>query len=265
MTDIYFPVEKISVEELHGPDYEHPSGISHAIVVTKPDGVKRVVQYCSDIYFLLPNSDIIPKLEEELSKFFKVRKEVRMNQWSRFFIDFILEDKSFAMQGQDIVFPKLRTINSYDGAIRYHYQAGFYRQICANGMMGWEWDKGIKQMHTPKIGKETSFAAIMEMTSEFLAESSDVFEVYRELQDQPVKDWMLRIEEVTEETAFPVSLQEDVSDRMGHELDTLKVEANDWLIYNAFNYQLNHHDGLKAKQSKKDTFDQEVLGYLLKY
>jgi len=265
MTDIYFPVRKVPVEEIT-PGFEHPSGISHAIVVTKPDGIKRVVQYCSELYYLVPNDSIIPEFEKELSRFFKVEKHIKMSRWARFFIDFVLTEKVMAMTKNDAVFPRIRLINSYDGSIRYHFRAGFWRQICSNGMMGVVWEKGIKQMHTPKLGKETSFGAVMEMASEFLAEASEILEIYRELQDNSVKDWMDRIEEVVEETAFPVTLKENVIERMGTELDILGVgEPNDWLIYNAFNYQLNHNEDLKAKESKKDDMDQEVLQYLLKY
>ena len=265
MTDIYFPVEKVPVEEIT-PGFEHPSGINHAIVITKPDGTKRVVQYCSELYYLVPNDTIIPDFEKEMSRFFKIEKKIKMSRHARFFIDFILMEKAMTMTPKDVVFPRIRLINSYDGSIRYHFQAGFWRQICSNGMMGLVWDKGFKMMHTPKLGKETSFGAVMEMASEFLAESTEVLEVYRELQDNSVADWMERIEDVAEETSFPVTLKEEVMERMGTELDILSGgEPNDWLIYNAFNYQLNHNEDLKAKESKKDTMDQEVLQYLLKY
>ena len=267
MTDIYFPVKKVPVGEINVSELEHPSGISHAIVVTKPDGVKRVVQYCSDLYYLVPNESIIPAFEAEISRFFKVEKKIKMDRWARFFVDFVLKDKAVIMSSKDTVFPRIQLINSYDGSIRYHFLMGYYRLICSNGLMvPAGFSKQIASMHTPKLGKETSFEAVMQMTSEFLAETSDITEVYKELQDQFVTDWMLRVEEVVEETSFPVSLHEDVVDRMGSELEALpEAKPNDWLIYNAFNYQLNHNEELKAKQIKKDGMDQEVLGYLLKY
>ena len=56
--DLYFPVEKVLVDQIM-PGYEHPSGISHAVIVTKPDGTKRVVNYCSDIYHLVPNETVM--------------------------------------------------------------------------------------------------------------------------------------------------------------------------------------------------------------
>ena len=267
MTDIYFPVKKVPVEEITIPGLEHPSGISHAIVVMKPDGVERVVQYCSELYYLVPNDSIIPAFEKEISRFFEVEKRIKMDRWARFFIDFILKDKLVAMSPKDSVFPRIQLINSYDGSIKYHFMAGYYRLICSNGLMvpaGFV--KDLTSMHTPKLGKETSFESVLQMASEFLAETGDITEVYRELQDQPTPNWMLRIEEIIEETSFPVSLQEEVTERMGVELEIFpEAKPNDWLIYNAFNYQLNHHEELKAKESKKNGMDQEVLEYLLKY
>jgi len=124
----------------------------------------------------------------------------------------------------------------------------------------------VRGMHTPKIGKETSFESVMQMTSEFLAEASDAMESYHELEGQPVKDWMDRIEEVTEATTFPVTLQEAVVARMELELDsTPGLKSTDWVVYNAFNFQLNHNTSIGAKYNKKDAMDQEVLEYLLKY
>ena len=268
MNEIYFPVEKVPVEDICIPGLEHPSGISHAIVVTKPDGVKRVVQYCSDIYYLVENSSIVPVFESEISRFYNVEKKIKVDRFARFFIDFILKDKLISIMEKDQIFPRIRLINSYDGSIRYHFQTGFWRVVCSNGMMRPAGTiKEFQSMHTPKLGKETSFEEVLAMTSEFLAEASEISEVYHELQEQPVNDWMMRIEEVTEETGFPVSLQEDVTERMGIELDILGggSQPTDWLVYNAFNYQLNHNEELKAKESKKDAMDQEVLAYLLKY
>lgn len=266
MTDIYFPVRKVPIEEI-AAGYDYPSGLSHAIIVTKPDGEERIVQFCSDLYHLVPNDTVIPELEKEVSRFFKIEKKIKMWGWSRFFIDFIIKDKSIEISKGDNVFARFRTINSYDGAIRYHYQMGFWRQICGNGLtipIGEV--RELVSMHTPKLGKETSFEALLQMTSEFMAEASDIAEIYYELQENTVKDWMMRIEEVAEETSFPISLTEDVAYRMGKELEALPgIEPNDWLVYNAFNYQLNHNDELKAKESKKDTMDQEVLDYLLRY
>lgn len=267
MTDIFFPVKKVPVEEIM-PGYNHPSGINHAVIITQPDGTERVVQYCSELYTLVPNQDIVAPFEQELSRYYEVEKKVRMSRWARFYIDFILKEKGIQIgTKEDIIFPRVTLINSYDGSVKYNFMVGFFRLICSNGMMIAEGEvKRIKSMHTPKIGAETSFEAVLGMVTDFIGLVDDTAEVYHELQDQDVDDWMNRIEEVIENTKFPQTLHEDVQHRMGLELDAHKgLEPTDWLVYNAFNYQLNHHDDLKAKQSKKDAMDQEVLEYLLRY
>lgn len=267
MTDIYFPVEKVAVEDIM-PGYDHPSGISHAIVATLPDGARRVLQYCSNLYSLVPNEQIIPPFEQELSKYYKVEKNISMDRWSRFYVDFVIKEHAINIgQGKDPIFPKITLINSYDGSIKYNFMAGFFRLICTNGMMVPEGEvQKLKSMHTPRIEKLTEYGAVMEMVSEFLSVAQDTSEVYHELQEQETSDWLMRIEEVTESTSFPATLQEDVSARMGLELDEgTGLIPTDWLVYSAFNYQLNHNEGLKAKQSKKDAMDQEVLEYLLRY
>ncbi len=267
--DIYFPVRKVHVSEIQSGDFEHPSGINHAIVITKPDGSERVVQYCSESYRLVPNSEIITQFEEQFSKHYRVEVETKVNRWARFFVDFILKEHGINIgsvtKDEDPVFPRITLMNSYDGSIRYSFKAGFYRQVCTNGMVAPVGEtKEIKSMHTPNIEELLKFDTVFEMTSEFLGIVEEVSENYFELNEQPVDDWMMRIEEVTEETGFPPSLQEDVAARMQLELDH-GLKPTDWLVYNAFNYQLNHNEGLKAKQNKRDSVDFKVLDYLLRY
>lgn len=266
LNEIYFPVEKIPNPEL-AKGVELPSGLQYAVQVTKPDGVKRTVNYCSEIYHLVPNDTVIPLFLETISKYYKVEATAKINQWARFHIDFILKDKGVTITKGDPVFPNIRIINSYDGTIKYQYANRFWRQICSNGMGVWVGgDLHIKTMHTPAIGEEVSFEGVMEMTSKFLAELGEHTEVYKELGDHVVRNPELRVEEIIDETSFPTSLHEDVLFRLTEEKEQLRLpEITDWLVYNAFNYQLNHNEELKAKESKREKMDQEVLTYLLNY
>jgi len=264
--DLYFPVEKISSSDLM-PGLEFPSGISHAIQITTPEGVKRIVNFCSMIYHLVPNQEVMDPFLAEIKKFYKVETFIRTYGWSRFYVDFVLKHKHFNMGTDDLVFPRVRLVNSYDGAVKYSFILGFFRLVCSNGLMIPEgYVEKIKSMHTPKIGKETSFEKVMQMTSEFLAEADDHMETYRELADQLVKNVPDRVAEVIEETSFPQKVEEDVLYRIGEDMKRVKITvANDWLVYNGFNYQLNHSEDLKTKEHKKEKIDQEVLEYLLNY
>ena len=265
LESLYFPVEKIENPEIER-GIELPSGLQYAVQVTKPDGTKRIVNYCSEIYHLVPNETILPLFHNEISRFYDVDVKVKMADYSRFFVDFIIKQNPVEIMRGDKLNARLRIFNSYDGSMRYQFSAAFWRQVCGNGMMGWKNMSRILKMHTPSIGEETSFAKVFEMTSKFLAEAAENTEVYKELADTTVKYPQSRVEDVIDSTSFPSSLEEDVLYRLEEEKNALKLtEVTDWLIYNAFNYQLNHNDEIKTKENKRERMDQEVLEYLRLY
>lgn len=264
LDQIYLPVEKLRSEDLM-PGYEFPSGINHAVVVTQADGIKRVVNYCSEIYHLVRNQEVIPLFLKQLSTFWEVDVQVKHNGSSQFFVDFVLTKGGIKLTKVDEVFPKLRYHNSYDGRIKYHFALGFHRKICSNGMTIPVGDSNvmIKKLHTPSLEALTSFEKVFEMTKKFLGQANELSEVYFELNDRKLKDPHDRIEEVIEETDFPTSLHEDVQYRLTQEMDILHAkQATDWLVYNAFNYQLNHNDDIKTKELKREKIDMEVLTFL---
>lgn len=266
LNEIYFPVEKIPNPSLDD-GVELPSGLQYAVQVTKPNGEKRIVNYCSEVYELVHNESILPLFLETIERYYKIEVRTKMRDWSKFFIDFIILDKPVQITNQDYINAKIRVINSYDGSIKYQYANSFWRKVCGNGLHAWVGgDTKLKKMHTPAIGEKVTFEAVMEMTSKFMAEIGEHSEVYKELAEAPVRDPELRIEEIIEETSFPTSLQEDVMYRLEEERNALNLtQITDWFIYNAFNYQLNHNEELKAKESKKEKMDQEVLDFLLTY
>lgn len=267
LNEIYFPVEKVPVDTIM-PGYEHPSGLRNAIVVTKPDGAKRVVKYASDIYHLVPNQTVVDPFIAHMGRFFEVEPQIKMRNWASFEISVLLKDRVLTIQKDDGVFPRITLINSYDGSRKYQFNAGFYRLICSNGLtvpVGAAQIK-LKRMHTPHIEELTSFEAVIEMAHKFMEVADIPVELYRELASQDVPDVNERVEEVLEETTFPKTLGEDVLYRASEEMEILGLKmANDWLVYNAFNYQLNHNDGLKAKESKKEAIDEDIVEYLLNY
>lgn len=60
MSDILFPVEMRENENRTNSEYSR-------IVVGKIDGEEWHLNYCSDVYQLVPNKDIFPKVEEVLN------------------------------------------------------------------------------------------------------------------------------------------------------------------------------------------------------
>ena len=266
LKQIFFPVEKVLAEEL-APGLKFHPGISHAVVITNNEGERVVVNYCSNKYHLVKNEDVVVPFLEELKKHWDVGVSFHTINSSQFFIDFALMDFPHQVLEKDPGFPKIRLANSYDGRVRYHFSAGLWRRVCSNGLsIPIGETTHIKKLHTPSIAGLVDFSKILEMTSKFIESSDDYTEIYRELNGRRVKDLNYRIEEIIEETRFPPSLEEDVKFRITEEMNQLGLTTpTDWLVYNAFNYQLNHHESLKMKELKREEIDAEVLSYLTDY
>lgn len=266
LNSIYLPVEKILVDQIM-PGYNHPSGIKNAVIVTQPNGEKLIANYCSDKYFLVKNEDVIEPFKKELEKVYNVGFAIKVFGYTQFHVDFNLLQFGTKILKNDEIFPRIRLSNSYDGRVRYHFTMGFFRQVCTNGLTAPVGDElKIRKLHTPSLENLTSFEKVLEMASNFLKSSDKFFGTYFELLDNPVRNLNYRIEDVIEDTGFPPSLEEDVKSRVSEEMSQLGLsEPNDWLVYNAFNYQLNHNENYKAKQEKKEEIDVEILNYLLQY
>ena len=262
---IFFPVEKIPTVDLL-PGYEYPSDSNHAVVITKPDGTKKVVNFCSEDYQLVKNSEVVPAFLDEVSKFWDIDTQIRQNGWSQFFIDIIIKNDAHKVVQVGEVFPKIRMVNSYDGRIRYHFNMGFWRKVCSNGLsIPLSENIVIRKLHTPGITKVTEFSAVLQMTTEFISKADGFVELYRELTDQVLRNPQDRVKEVIEETKFPSSLEESVMERLQFESRLINTPINDWMVYNAFNYQLNHSEEVKTKEMKRVEVDEEIINYLLNY
>ena len=267
---LLYPVEKVLSTDLL-PGYEFTKAQEYAIVVDKGNGNKKIVNHCSDIYEIAPNRGI---LEPIIKAFEGTDIEIKGTQRfdSRFSFDIIFKDTSLAIQKDDLIMPKLRMNNSYDGRVKWAFNLGFFRMICTNGMVvpveGFE-DSNIslKMRHTPKLGDYVDPEELVEMVENFKLGVKDFCEPYRVLQNQFVPDIEHRVQEVIEATKFPSRRAEDAVDRVLEEMAQLQVPAgkvSDWLIYNGLNFQLNHSEEISMDIHKREKLDQEVLTFLLK-
>ena len=168
---------------------------------------------------------------------------------------------------KDQIFPRITMTNSYDQSRKFGFIAGLYRVVCNNGLtVPVSNQVKLISMHTQKLGLETNYDNIMGMVSEFLANSEELFVKYDDLLYQPVRNVEQRVEEVIEYTQFPRGLMEDVLARVNEEEKYLgATEMTDWLVYNAFNFHLNHNEGYQAKDQTKEKVNQDIFEYLTKY
>lgn len=255
--NLIYPVRKIEM-----PFGKTNSYCSHAIVVDAPEG-SIMVNTCSDEYRLIRNSAIINPLIAGLKD--KHNLHVSGYSWNNAVFNIrIAAETGPGITQVDKLYPMLDIMNSYNGKIRCIVNLSIMRGFCANGMVvPTEMQQYRDFSHTPANEEELAVKKILAMFEAYLEDFGDISECYDDLKVSRVFNIQRRVEEVIEATKFPAKLAEEVMDRMQFEMAQLNVKANDWLLYNAFNYQLNHNEEMNWDPKKKNNADQEILEFLL--
>ena len=88
--------------------------------------------------------------------------------------------------------------------------------------------------------------------------------VYNDMANRMVNNWTERIEEVTKVTGFPTRQLEAVTSRLMSEHHQHGLPITDWLIYNAFNGELNHNSTIKTDEYKRMELDTLIFETLAK-
>lgn len=255
-----YPVKKVAIKDIL-PDYKPNSKFSHFVVLEAPSG-NHIVNSCSANYTLITNSEIFSPLEKHLADNFDIELKHQVHNYSKYYLDVILKDKLLPVLKKDMVYPKVRIMNSYDGSLKFSFSFGFYRLVCSNGLsLPLNVSSNIKIMHTPSaIGK---WDKAIEVVSAFLGESKDMLASYQELTDRKLTfdQATERIKQVLEKTKAPSKQLEAMQERIKIE-SAQGLPISDWLVYNAVNYQLSHGTS-KSPLHKIEKVDRQVLNYLL--
>jgi hypothetical protein len=263
MNGIFLPVSKIPVSKMM-PGYSAPSGKNHMIVVETPKGPK-VTNLCSEDYGLIPNEQIFLPLAETLEKAgLEFEINARHRDYQKFFVDFTFPKKSLnfgTKDKPDMIQPKITAVNSFDLSIKYHISAGIWRMVCSNGMMAPDQEsfKSIKRLHTTNFA-EISLSETLDLIQEFLGDSNLIMEPFEILKERRVTDMELEelVDDVIEYTKFPKRQREAVLQRIIEERHTLG-SLDGWVVYNGFNYQLNHNEEITMAENKKFKLDAELV------
>ena len=263
MAPIFMPVTKVKADTLLS-GYLFNSDNDHFIQVETPKG-KRMVNNCSEDYTVISNREImVPFVDELLKTYTGMDVQVKQRKDAQFYVDFHLPGKQFKVVKKDDIIPRMRIQNSYNGRVKYAIELGFLRLVCTNGMTVPAGFHGkIKMMHTPGAGEGLALKKSMEMLDTFIKSAPEIMAPYLKLSEQPVSNIEERIAEIIENTKFPKRQAEEVLARVNHEMALLKQPATDWLIYNGFNYQLNHNEAINTMEHKKDKIDESILLHLL--
>lgn len=264
---LFFPVYSKKLDEIYDMADKRRHALStlpnveNLIIVEPKDGEKKIVNVCSNTYNLKPLSEILLPIEEILDKHFDYSASYRHNEHCRFFVDYVVHKPDTMQDSTDIILPKIRIQHSYSGDVRYEIKYGFWRQICSNGLTVMVDGATVRAKHTTnKLKLGTNVEGLLE----FVDKASDFKRQYEVLGDRAVLDFGERVLEVISATNFPKGLKDMVLDRITYENGFLGLPATDWLVYNGFNYILNHnHSELMMQEWNRQTLDKNILNYLL--
>lgn len=260
----FLPVEKVLLTDLL-PGFKTNSYNSHLIIV---DG-NRIVNSCSDRYTLLPNRDIIEPLMDLLKANLPdgdIKLTSKVYQDAIFNFHLTINSHPIEMgkkYNMDTLYPSITIDNSYNGKRKLSYLFSIMRKVCTNGMMiPVELFPAATFMHTPEEG-EIATSKVMELFTTFMENLGIFIEPFEELRATPVFNIHHRVDEVIEATKFPVSLRDDVIERISLERHQLNLPLTQWVVYNGFNYLLNHSENIEMAPYKRQRIDSEIQLFLL--
>jgi len=261
MKEFYAPVSLIETDSLFKGAETTLGYNDHCVVVHSPSQGDIIVNFCSEGYGLIPTEDLFPPLEKELKKHCKFDATYQVLNHGRFYVEYNLKGMEYKIGKKDAMSPILRIQHSYNSQIGYRVEFGFYRLICENGMWGIKFEAAETIYHTAG-NIQIIIDQTMDSVDKFIEEAEDVKGQYEILGGRKIRNYKDRIKEVMEATKF-YQVEEQIILRVETEKKEHKLPMTDWLVYNAFNYQLNHNKVLTAPPETKLKRDKEVFAYML--
>lgn len=247
-------------------------------------GVEKHLNQCSNVYKLVPNEDIFPKIEQ---LFFNnaIDFEVTYKHINHvtFYADYKITDKRFTyhMKGtNDLIYPLLRSKHSYDGMTKYGSIFGYYRFICSNGMVVAleemsRFNLSIVCKHTEQI--LNSLVVLNEKLQYFVNNASEIKKAvtskYEVLGSNWIENPANRIKSVLEAAKIIVvdnnkfNTVNDIMGKIMKEANNTTLgydgKVNDWLIYNGINQYIYDDNRNIASLDKRMEVDSKVLELML--
>jgi hypothetical protein len=275
--NICFPVEVRNNPRTTNKEYSK-------VVVGIIDGQEWDLNYCSDVYTLIPNADVFPNVERILNeKNIGYSVDYRVIDNVRFYADYNITDSDlgYRIEGtNDVIQPMIRVQHSYNGLTKYQIKFGYFRLVCSNGLTipveeMKEFNLCITGKHTESI--KHSFLELEKMIIKFGDDAHTILKTitakYQKLANKPVIDTKKRITEILEGTQIAMinnskyNTLNDITARIIEEINNPQLgyngQCNDWLIYNGINQYLNDDNLNVATPEARQDKDIKVLEYML--
>lgn len=264
-SNIFPTVSKLSLSQIS--DYQGIERCSHVIISNG-----KVVQTCSSNYGLLKNENFFTPFEEKMrEEHINFTAKYRNVGDCQFVADYILDGEVSVKTKKDVVQPKIRLINSYDGSCAAAGFLGYYRQICSNGLHAMRYEVNFKARHTDRA-IQMVVPSLRDMLEEYQnTEGVKIIRRFEVLAERPIgdniNDFVKAVCDNTKIFKFeksdknpdPSLNAQFVLDKIAMEARELKMVSNRWLVYNAFNEWLNSDERNKKSDRLRTDLDSKIF------
>lgn len=264
--ELFKKVQKVALADIM-PGYKFPVGNDFAII----DEHENILNFCSKKYNLVHNENIFLPVEENLKKKgLEFKRNIRIINSSKFYVDYIIKKGTEFKVNE--VYPKISVWNSYDGAMKFRTEFGFYRLVCSNGLTtptGFH-SKTTSKHSTDAIESEIENKGLLETfiksTSNFLFNAKEDLNLYEWMESEKFN--IKRLEGIAIKAGLSKKMLETATERYTTEINggTQYIDINDNLIkhagttenmfvgYNALNYAIYNinEKELPEKKLEKD-------------
>jgi hypothetical protein len=276
---IFFDVNKVpSADYDKNQNMEYNSDNSYRIVATWPREGKepreKSLNFCSDIYALIRNQEVleplIPVLEE---KFKHLDVSVGCDKDAQFSVRISPVIPSFSAR-EEIVVPLITFTNSYDGKVLAQATGGLTRHIVdEKGNVFTTWSTflhGLSFSYKFKHNTDGiySMTELSTRIDQYLGDFQKVEEQVALMKTFAINKRGDKMGEFLEHMAkgsiFPLKDIEETLERIEYESMVLDCDPNLWTIYNAMNYITESTEKALTKKMRMDV-DAKVYVNMLEY
>lgn len=93
---------------------------------------EQVFSIVSDRYAIFQHTDLIEFAAQIIPEARMIGERITKHG-ARYYIEYVIPDREFALDANDKIFPMVIASNSYDKSLQVQFELGYYRQICSNG------------------------------------------------------------------------------------------------------------------------------------
>lgn len=201
---------------------------NNSCVIVETSEGDKIVNFCSDGYALVHNSDLFPVIESKLNEEgfeFDVTRKVSLS--SQFVVDYTLKGFEYQIgkNKNDIIIPAIKVQHSYNGKLSYSVSFGFYSVLRDN--MIWGGGSNITLSHSAG-NIEDIIDGTVEAMVQYIESFEETKSIFEGLYKAKVLNFEAKIEEVIENTGF-FKVADLILEKIEGEKD-FKTGNNEWAL-----------------------------------